>query len=124
MSYDNSIRKLSITTGIDAKTTGTTNLFTVPSGYTAVITMAVARCSTATAITVAPSIGIGVAAGEDDIFSSRALTGFTKATNAYVFQSGGNYVVVAGGSTIKLGIDTGSTGTTHTIIIELFGYLI
>ncbi len=120
----NDIQRLSLTSGINAKTVGTTNLFTVPTGYTAIITKAIARCSVATAITAALKAGIGVAAGEDDLFASRNMTGFTRANNVYLFDVSGNYIVVAAGSTIKLGIDNGSTGTTHTISVELFGYLV
>ena len=45
-------RVLSTTTGIDAKTIATTNLYTVPTGKTAVVTEAVIRVTAADTVTV------------------------------------------------------------------------
>jgi len=111
-------------TGIDAKTTGTTTLYTVPTGKTAVITKAVVRCTAATAITVAPTLGIGVAAGEADIFASVVLTGLTTTATVWTFGASGLAVPVAAAGVIKVGIDTAATGTSQTIAIDLFGYLV
>jgi len=111
-------------TGVDAKVTGTTTLYTVPTGKTAVITGAVIRCTAATAITVAPALGIGVAAGEDDIFASTALTGLTATTKVWSFGASGLAAPVAAAGVIKLGIDTAATGTSQTIAVDLLGYLV
>ncbi len=116
--------KLATVTGIDAKATGTTTLYTVPTGKTAVITGAVVRCTAATAITVAPTLGIGVAAGEDDIFASTALTGLTATTKEWTFVASGLMVNAAAAAAIKVGIDTAATGTSQTLAIDLLGYLV
>lgn len=122
--YKKAIVRLSVTTGIDGKVATTTNLYTVPSGRTAIITHAVIRVSAASAITVPPSLGIGVAAGEDDIYTSTSLVGLDTTGEVYVFASEGLQVAVAAASVIKLGIDTGATATTATLEVDLFGYLI
>ena len=115
---------LSQTTGIDAKSTGTTTLFTVPTGYRGYITEIVFRATTVTAFGgTVPTLGVGVAAGEADIMPSTALTGFDATNEIYRFSCEGTYVSVAAGSAIKLGIDTGATGTTFTIEVYLIGFL-
>lgn len=116
--------RLITVTGIDAKTTGTTTLYTVPTGKTAIITGAVVRCTAASAITVAPTLGIGVAAGEDDIFPSTTLTGLTTTGKGWAFDPGGLAVTAAAAAVIKLGIDTAATGTSQTLAIDLLGYLV
>lgn len=115
---------LSTTTGIDGKATGTTTLYTVPTGRTAIITHAVIRATTASSATVPPTLGIGIAAGEDDIFPSTAITGLTVTTKTWEFGGGGLMAVGASTNVIKLGIDTGATATTLTLAVDLFGYLI
>lgn len=115
---------LSTTTSINAKTTGTTSLYTVPSGKTAIITKAIVVVTAASSITQGPTLGIGVAAGEDDIFYSTQLTGLTATTKVYAFDAIGTYVAAAATDVIKVGIDTAASGTSMTISIYLFGYLI
>lgn len=118
------VRVLSTVTGINAKTTGATTLYTVPTSRTAVITGAIVRCTAASSITVAPTLGIGVAAGEDDIFASTALTGLTANTKEWHFSLTGLASKNAAASVISLGIDTAATGTSQTLAVDLLGYLI
>ncbi len=117
-------RVLSTTTGIDAKSATTTTLYTVPSGKTAIITGAVIRPTTTTAVTVSPTLGIGIAAGESDVFSSVALTGLDTITEVYKFTASGLYVTAASTNVLKLGIDVGASATTMTVSVDLIGYLI
>jgi len=120
----NSSNILSTTTGINAKTVATTNLYTVPAGKTAIITEVIIRCTTATAVTVVPTLGVGIAAGEADIMPSTALTGLDTATEFYRYSVEGTAVTGAAAAVIKLGIDTGATATTMTIAVDLIGYLV
>lgn len=115
---------LSTTTGIDAKATGTTTLYTVPVGKTAIITGAIIRCTAASSISVGPTLGIGVAVGEDDIFTSTAITALTATTKDFGFQTVGMSVPAAAGALIKVGLDSASTGTSQTIAVDLIGFLI
>lgn len=115
---------LSTTTGINAKTTGTTVLYTVPFTKSARVSQAVVRVTTADTITGVPTLGVGIAAGEDDIFFPAALTGLNATTKIFVFTAIGTLAVGQPNDVIKLGIDTGATATTMTIAIDLIGYLI
>lgn len=120
-----SIGILSTTTGIDGKTIATTNLYTVPSGKTAVITDAIVRVTTADTITVVGTAGIGIAAGEADIFAAAALTGLDTTTECFRFSNAlSTYATGAATNVIKLGIDVGYTATTATLAVDLIGYLL
>lgn len=117
-------RILKTVTGIDGKTVATTNLYTVPTGG-AVILGAVVRMTGGSGVTVAPTLGIGVAAGEDDIFASTTLTGLTSSTKFWRFDAGSGLLNKrAAGDVIKLGIDTGATATTQTLTVDLIGYVV
>lgn len=118
------IRVLARTNSIDAKTVAATNLYTVPTGKTAIITGAIIRVTAASSISAGPTLGIGVAAGESDMFASISLSTLTTTANIYGFALVGASVPATAGQIIKVGIDTGSTGTSQTISIDLLGYLI
>lgn len=118
----NSLHVLSITP-INAKVTGATTLYTVPTGKTAIITSAVIRCSAATAITNGPTIGIGTATGTNDIFALAAANALTTTTTIFGFSLVGMSVKVATGTAIKLNVGTASTGTSQTITVDLIGYI-
>jgi hypothetical protein len=114
---------LSTTTAIDGTATGTTNLFTVPSGKTIVVTRAIVRLTSVATFTSAPIAGIGVAAGEDDIISPQSLSGLNTTSEGYVFVVGdGSLALASATDVIKLGIDTGAVAGTYTIAVDLFGF--
>ena len=115
---------LSITTGIDLKTVATTNLYTVPTGRRGVVTGIIIHVTAADTFTVAPTLGVGVAAGEVDIMPSTALVGLTVLDGLYRYSPEGYYVSVAAAGVIKLGIDTGATATTATGEVTLIGFLL
>ncbi len=115
---------LSITTGINAKTVGTTNLYTVPVGKTAIITGIDILVTAATAVTVPPTVGVGIASGEDDIFFPTSLIGLNLVNEIYRGVPLGVFVKGNAGEIVKLGIDVGATATTMTITVNLIGYLI
>lgn len=97
---------LSTTTGINGKVAATTNLYTVPSGKTAVIRGANLRLTTVTSLSGTLNAGIGIASGEQDIFSRVSMTGFNTAGKTWAFSSTGSQVVGTAGQIIKLGIAT------------------
>jgi hypothetical protein len=115
---------LSTTTGIDAKVVATTNLYTVPAGKTCVVCSTIVRVTAANNITVVPTLGVGIAAGEDDILSSAATTGLNTLGEMWRADVEGVAVTGAAGEIIKLGIDVGATATTMTIAVDLTGYLV
>jgi len=113
---------LSKTSGIDLTTTGTTALFTVPGGESYSISKVIIVLTALTGFTSVGTLGIGIAAGEDDIFQSTELTGFDATSKQYVFNPD---AIVAGANAtdvIRLGIDTAFTATTATADIYLYGY--
>lgn len=112
---------LSKTTSIDGSTATTTNLFTVPASQTVVVTKAIVSLVSQTGLTGTIKMGIGVAAGEEDIFASTRLNGFSSTGNVYVFNSLGISLLIPQNSIIKLGIDTPFGGTTN-LTIYLYGY--
>lgn len=115
---------LSTTASINAKTVATTNLYTVPAGKKAIITDIILHVTAADTVTVVPTLGVGVAAGEIDIMPSTSLTGFDALNELYKYSCTGTYVSVAAGGIIKLGVDTGATATTMTISVYLMGFLV
>jgi len=115
---------LSTTTGIDGTATGTTNLYTVPSGKTAIIIGAVVRLTAITGFTTVGIAGIGIAAGEDDIYTSQALTGLDATSEHFQYTALGTKASGAATNVIKFGIDTAYTATTATLAVDLIGYLI
>lgn len=117
------LRVLSQTTGFDAKTVSATALFTVPVGKKCVVTGAIVECTAATAITAPAALGIGVAAGESDLFGSITLAGLLAAGQIWSFVTSGLSIRPNAGDVIKLGIDTGAIGTSQTISVTLLGYL-
>lgn len=119
-----SIRILSATSNINATTVATTNLYTVPAGKTAIIVGYVVKSTAATSITNGPTLGIGVASGEDDIFYPTDIKALTDTGKVFSFFPLGMSVPVAAGSVIKAGIDVSAVGTSQTIQIFLLGFLI
>ncbi len=111
-------------TGINAATTGTTNLMKVLniSGIKFQPTKVILRLASATGLTGSLTAGIGVAAGEDDIFGSTVLSGFNSVDDTWTFLMEGKSKLVAANSQIKLGIDAAFGGTV-TIDAEIWGYL-
>lgn len=115
---------LTVTTGINGKATGTTNLYTVPTGKTVVVTRAVVMCDAAVSITTGPQAGVGVAAGEDDVFTSQGMDALTTTAKLFHFTATGMSVKVVAGGVVKLGIDVPAVGTSQTLSVILFGVLI
>lgn len=116
------MRKLSTTTGIDAKVVATTNLYTGAAGKTTIPLIAIVRVTAASAITIAARAGIGVAAGENDVFAEADMTNLLTTADSYAFVIGGRFAPVAAASIVKLGIDVAATGTSQTLAVDLWGY--
>lgn len=112
---------LSSTTGINAKSTGTTTLYTVPSGKTAVITQAIVKCIAASSITNGPTCDI-YTVSSGDIYASTAINALTTTSKIFGFTTTGMSISAASGSTITFEIGTASTGTSQTISVDLIGY--
>lgn len=119
-----SVGRLATVSSINALATGITNLYTVPAGKTAVVTDITVRCTAAAAVSAGPQLGIGVAAGEDDIQAATSLATLVSTGQAFRMNTSGLSTPAVAGSIIKLGIDTGGTGTSQTVAVDLIGYLL
>lgn len=115
---------LSTTTGIDGKTVGTTNLYTVPAGKKLIVDKIMIEAEAFTAAVGTLAAGVGVAAGEDDIYFSQLLTGLDTTGDGFELDASGSIVIPPAASVVKLGIDTAMTGTTANLTVYLFGYLV
>lgn len=114
---------VSRTININSKNVATTNLLTVPSGKKFITTKAIVWTENSNAITIGPSLGIGVASGEDDIIGSVSVT-LTANNRFYKLNPKDGAVIALAGDVVKLGIDVGATGTSQIIKVDLFGYFI
>lgn len=116
---------LATVTGINAKTTGTTALYTVPAGKTAILTNAVVRCTAATAITNGPTASIGVTASSySDIYASANIVALTTTSQAFGYSSVGMFAQALTTNVITLNITAAATGTSQTVSVDIMGYLI
>lgn len=109
--------------GIDAKTTGTTTLFTTDAGRVFVPTSVMVYCSAATAITVAASISIGTnGATYDNLVAPGILSGLTAAGlfTIPVLTVGGTAATAS--TAVVLNITTAATGTSQTIEVDVIGF--
>lgn len=115
---------LATVTGINGLIAASTNLYTVPTGKSAVILDAVVRLTAATAITGTCRAGIGTNGAQSNIFMDVMMTGFNTTGEFYRFVGQGNYRLAAVGEIIAFGIDTAFGGTTATLAVDLIGYLV
>lgn len=109
--------------GIDAKTTGTTTLFTTDAGRVFVPTSVVVYCSAATAITVPASISIGTnGAAYDNMVAPSTLSALTAAGlfTVPVLTVGGTAATAS--TAVVLNITTAATGTSQTIEVDVIGF--
>lgn len=114
---------ITITTGINAKTTATTTLYTVPAGRTLIVTNCIVRVTAASSITVGLSASV-TASTSGTIYASSAMTTLTATPQIFQFPTSGISVSASGGETIGFVIGTGATGTSQTVAVDLIGYLL
>lgn len=115
---------LSKTTGINAKSTGQTTLYTVPTGKTCIITQAIVRCTAATSITNGPTASIGfTSTAYTDIYSAENMAGLTGTTTIFGYVTVGVSALAVTGTVIKCNISSAASGTSQTVAVDLIGYL-
>lgn len=110
------------TTSVDATAIGPTALFTVPAGKTIAFTRASVRLTAVAALTSVPTLGIGIGAGEDDVFIPETLIGLDATNKAWWFSAESLTAVGTSGQTISVGVDAAAVAGTYTISVDLFGY--
>ena len=113
---------LSTTSSINAKTTGTTALFTVPVGKTLTVTGVYVRCTAASAITVGASADVGDSGnGAASIYPNTAMTTLDTSGKVFTYTTGGVYQTVAAGNAGNFNINTAANGTSQTFTVTLIG---
>jgi hypothetical protein len=117
-------RVLAAVGGIDAKAATDTNLYTVPTDKTLVITAVIIRCTAASAIS-APASASVLTTSLIQLWPSRSLTGFTTAGGMYTFTPDNTWnIFIAAGNTVMFRVNTAATGTSQTFSVDLIGYLL
>jgi hypothetical protein len=99
-------------------------LLVVPTGKVAIILGILFEASAANTVTVPPTVSLGVASGENDIFAAEPMQNFDT-----VGETWSNWLVfsqaraASSGESAKLSI-TGATATTLLSNIHLIGFLV
>jgi len=123
------IQRLALVTGIDGTATGTTDLFTVPAGRTALVTTVIPYVTSAAGAAGDLAAGVGINANRDDIIASQTLTAFGTggADDAYSFGPGapGKFRVADAGEVVRWENDTAdTTATTLDFNVAVYGVLL
>jgi hypothetical protein len=111
---------LATISGINAKTVGSTALYTVPAGRTAIITGVYVHCTAATGITVGASADVGVIPG--DIYSAMTINAITL-NKVFQYPTGGTSTAATAGQVINFNLNTAATGTSQTLAVTIIGFL-
>lgn len=121
------ISLLTTVSGINLKTVAATNLYTIPSGTTAVITEIVLRITTSSGFAVGCTISVGKTASFNEWLVATAMTGLSAVGNFRMLSqsaAGLVYGTFAAAEVIALNVTVGATATTLTGTAEVFGYLV
>ncbi|MFA7287037.1 MAG: hypothetical protein WC052_05240 [Patescibacteria group bacterium] len=111
--------------GIDAKTTGATRVYSVPSGYYMVATELVVLCTEDDTVTVVAQVSVGTSGRSyTDIIPSTTLTGLDNTGIMFTLRTSGASYVIEPGTDVYINIGTGATATSQTISAYIKGYLI
>jgi len=119
----NAIRKLATVTGIDmnpASTPTTTNLYTVPTGKTCIITHVVIRNCSGNLTTASFSFGFN--ASGNDVIADSTHTSLDDNTKYEILTADAGAVRGAASDTFKIAVNT-AQGSSMTIDCDIFGYL-
>ena len=121
---ENSIARLSTTSGVDMKTAAKTTLYTVPTGKTAYVTHVVVREPSAS-MSGGTDYDIGTGANADTWRQTIDLSSMTTANTDYMVISGADvtkYTDSAAASVFGIKVITGTTAAC-TATIDVFGFL-
>lgn len=117
---------IAIMDNIDAKTTGATTIYTVPSGKRLVITNVFIIPETITSFSSTFALSIGTnSSNYDNLFEIKSMLGLDTLSKFWQFNNlSGLSVINEASDIIKCKITTGATATTYKIKVLLFGYFL
>lgn len=111
--------------GLDMKTTGATNIFTVPQGMNLLVFDFIFDPVSVVSKTIDPIIGIGRSANYNELcnnviipMANGGMRKLTKEANIAAWQ------IFGGGDVVGINVTTGATATTCTCNVRLIGMLI
>lgn len=114
---------LATITGINGLVIANTPLFTVPAGFTCVVTGYVVKVTAANSVSNGPSAGIGNIAGTNNISTSQTMTTLTTTASNFEWPIVGASLSTAAAGIIYYNQGTGATATAETLMVDLLGYL-
>lgn len=118
---------LSTVSGIDLKTTGATNLYTVPTGKSVVITEIILRITAVNTFISGATISVGKSAAYNEWMAATAMGSlasigqFRKLSHS---AAGLIYQTFAAGEMAAINVTVAATATTLTATAEVYGFLI
>lgn len=124
----NGITKLTTVTGISLTATGATNLYTVPSGKTLVLTEIVVRITAVDTFTTGATLSVGKSASYNEWLVATAMGNTFNSTTQFRLLShsaaGLIYQSFVAGEIIAINVTIGAVATTLTAACDVYGYLI
>jgi hypothetical protein len=118
------IKVLGSRIGVNLTTDATVSMFVVPSDKKAVVLGILVEATNANTVTVVPQISIGIASGEDDIFSIEPMVDLNATGDTWSnWQLFSQSVIGNASQEIKYSL-TGGTATTLIGNLHLMGFLI
>ena len=117
---------IAIMDNIDAKTTGATTIYTVPTGKRLIITNVFIVPETITSFSSTFALSIGTnSTNFDNLFEIKSMLGLDTVSKFWQFNNlSGLSVINEALDAIKVKITTGATATTYKIKVLLFGYFL
>ena len=110
---------------VNLAATGTTGIYTVPTGKSAVITGAYIVPTTATTPGGDAVVNLGTNASTyDNIVSAETLSGLDATTELYHIVTGGGVIhLAAAAETVTINVTSADTGSALTATVYLLGFL-
>lgn len=110
--------------GVNLKTTGTTQLYTVPAGKILVVLAVILRCTAAASLSSGPTGSVGVTASSfNDLFASATMTALTAPNALFAFSMAGMSVYATASQVVTLNLTGAATGTSGSAGVDVIGYV-
>jgi len=118
--------KITTTASIDLTSTGSTTLYTVPTGKTFIPLEIILRVTSASAANGDAEAQVENTASSGDIVATTILSGMTSVDDSYRLSPGigGTIRICDSAETVKLNVTSAESGTTLDVSADLFGYLL